>query len=758
MLEKGAHIRSTPAAVAALAETNRALPALPLYCTALFLGAFLLFAVQPMFTKMILPLLGGTPAVWNTAVMFFQAMLLAGYLYAHLLSRLSRLRWQVLVHGSVLALGLLSVPIHPAWPEAPSSGIPPVLWLVGLLAVSIGLPFFAVSATAPLLQRWFSHSDHPQASDPYFLYVSSNIGGLLALLAYPVVIEPLFGLRLQSRAWAAGYVLLALTIALCSASLWTRRKPRSVATQKPTRVRDKTVIPRLSGEITWERRIHWIVLAFVPSALLLAVTLHISTDVAAAPFLWVLPLSLYMLSFVIVFARRPILKHKWMLALQLVVYALLVVYFTERSLLPLLGLHLLALFVTAMVCHGELVRNRPAAEHLTEFYLWMSTGGLLGGIFCVLAAPLLFDSVLEYPLLLTLACLLRPGSTAGGWRRHLLDVLLPALFALLFFFVQALLDFAAFKALDIAGPLLLFGGALLAFWSFRHRPVRLALAFAPLIFGLIFVRDVRHQLLRRRSFFGVYTVSTDKKGETHYLYHGNIIHGSQRMDPAMVSTPTGYYCEEGPLGQVFATVGTTRELRHVGCIGLGTGTTACYRQPGRRVTFFEVDPVVERIARDPSLFRYLDPGGQDVEVILGDGRQSLSRMPDGTFDLLILDAFSSDAIPAHLLTREALALYLRKSTPAAIIMFHISNRYVRLEPVVAGLVADAGVSALIQDYEPDVEDTPTKPMSSQWVAVARHESDLACLKEDNRWRPLEPDPRVGLWTDDCSNLFEILTW
>ncbi len=758
MLEKGAHIRSTPAAVAALAGTNRALPALPLYCTALFLGAFLLFAIQPMFTKMILPLLGGTPAVWNTAVMFFQAMLLAGYLYAHLVSRLSRLRWQVLVHGSVLALGLLSVPIHPAWPEAPSGGLPPVLWLVGLLAVSIGLPFFAVSATAPLLQRWFSHSDHPQASDPYFLYVSSNIGGLLALLAYPVVIEPLFGLRLQSRAWAAGYVLLALTIALCSASLRTRRKPSSAGPQTPTPIRDKTTASPLSADITWERRIHWIALAFVPSALLLAVTLHISTDVAAAPFLWVLPLSLYMLSFVIVFARRPILKHRWMTKLQIAICALLVVFFAEKSLVALLTVHLLALFVTAMVCHGELVRNRPAAEHLTEFYLWMSVGGLLGGVFCVLAAPLLFDSVLEYPLALTLACLLRPGSTGGGWRRRLLDVLLPALFALLFFFVQALLDFASVKALDIAGPLLLFGGALVAFYSFRHRPLRLALAFAPLIFGLIFVRDVRHQLLRRRSFFGVYTVSTDKKGETHYLYHGNIIHGSQRMDPAMVSTPTGYYCEEGPLGQVFAAVNATRRLEHIGCIGLGTGTTACYRQAGQRLTFFEVDPAIERIARDPNLFRYLEPGGRDVEVILGDGRQNLNRIPDGTFDFLVLDAFSSDAIPAHLLTREALAVYLRKLAPAGIIMFHISNRYVRLEPVVAGLVADAGLSALIEDYEPDVEDTPAKPMSSQWVAVTRDDADLACLRGDDRWRPFEPDPRVGVWTDDYSNLFEILIW
>jgi len=758
MLKKeGSRIEGTPAAVAPLIGANRILSALPLHCTALFLGAFLLFAIQPMFTKMILPLLGGTPAIWNTAVMFFQGMLLSGYLYAHLLSRLSRLRWQVLMHGSVLALGLLFLPVHPAWSEAPSGGVRPVPWLVGLLTVSIGLPFFAVSATAPLLQRWFSRSGHPRASDPYFLYVSSNIGGLLALLAYPVLIEPLVGLKLQSRAWAAGYVLLALAIVLCSISLraWYGLRPATLP--KPAPGPDRTVA--LSRRITWDSRAHWVVLSFVPSALLLAVTLHISTDVASAPFLWVAPLSLYMLSFIIVFARRPILKHKWMLLLQLVVYALLAVYFTRMTLLPLLALHLAALFVTAMVCHGELVRLRPAAEHLTEFYLWMSVGGLLGGVFCVLVAPVLFNSVLEYPLVLTLGCLLRPGSTGGGRRQYLLDVLLPGLFALLFFFLQAFLDFGVFKFLGAASNWLLFVVALLAFYSFRHRPLRLALAFAPLIFGLIFLDDVSRQLLRRRSFFGVYTVSADKERQTHYLYHGNIIHGSQRMEPATISTPTGYYCEDGPLGQVFAAVGTARKLRHIGCIGLGTGTTACYRQPGQRLTFFEVDPVIERIARNPDLFRYLEPGGQDVEVILGDGRQNVSRMPDGTFDLLILDAFSSDAIPAHLLTREALAIYLRKLVPGGIAVFHISNQYVRLEPVVANLVADAGLSALIQDYEPDSEDTTeVERLSSTWVVVARNDADLACLEGDDRWRPLEPDARVGIWTDDYSNLFKILMW
>jgi len=730
---------------------------LPLHCLALFLGAFLLFAIQPMFTKMILPLLGGTPAVWNTAVMFFQAMLLGGYLYAHLLSRLHWVRWQVLVHALVLALGLLSLPVHLAWNDASSSGAHPVAWLIALLTLSIGLPFFAVSATAPLLQRWFSRSGHVHASDPYFLYVSSNIGGLAALLAYPTVIEPLSGLTLQSHVWAVGYALLAVTIVLCFVSLRALRGCESVLAAVPAPDSGGAVSAR-SDEIAWGARAHWLALSFVPSALLLAVTSHISTDVASVPFLWIVPLSLYMLSFIIVFARRPILKHKWMLFLQIPLYALAAICFTKLELLPMFALDLAVLFVTAMVCHGELVRLRPAATHLTEFYLWMSVGGLLGGVFCVLVAPLMFNSVLEYPLILVVACLVRPGAGGGGWLRSLLDGVLPAAVALSYSFVDGFLGTETLSSLGVAGPVLVYVAVAAAFYSFQHRPLRVALAFAAILFGgILHAEDAGNRLFRQRSFFGVYTVYRDSGGTVHSLYHGNIIHGDQHMGEAADRMPTSYYGREGPLGQVFEAMRAVRLVKRVACMGLGTGTTSCYHEPGQTMTFFEVDPAVERIARDPRLFRYLELAPPGLDVVLGDGRQSIGKVADGTFDLIVLDAFSSDAIPVHLMTREALAMYMRKIAPGGIVLFHISNRYVNLEPVLANLTADAGLAALVEDYEPS-DDSGEHNWRSTWATVARDGSDLSLLDAEDGWRAMEPDPAVGLWTDDYSNIFHTLIW
>ncbi len=725
----------------------------PLYSAALFLGSLILFVIQPMFTKMVLPLLGGTPAVWTTAVMFFQAVLLAGYLYAHLLSRLKDLRKQALIHLAVLGLGFAFLPIQTARDWTPPVGGSPVLWLVALFAVSIGLPFFAVSATAPLLQKWFSHSEHRHADDPYFLYVASNVGGLAGLLGYPVVIEPLLGLARQSHGWTAGYILLSLIIVLGAISLWSIQRRRTDIVIEPTADPTRPADLLLSDRVTWAGRARWVALSFVPSALLLAVTLHISTDVAAAPFLWVAPLALYLLSFILVFARRPILKHGWMLRLQIPVYALLAIYFTERDLWLVLTLHLATLFVTAMVCHGELVRRRPAADHLTEFYLWMSVGGLLGGVFCALIAPVVFDSVLEYPLVLVFACLLRPTSGRRGRLRYPLDLVLPAALVALYFLARLCLDV---HALGVVGPVLLYTATATGLYLFRRRPLRLALGFAPLLFGSIYLDRFDNQLFRERSFFGVYTVATDASGRFHKLYHGTTLHGDQYMDADTICTPGTYYDQEGPLGQVFAAMRAVRPLEHVGVVGLGTGTVACYQQPSQMMTFFEVDPLIERIARDPNLFRYLQLRGQDVDVIIGDGRRSVGDMPDGAFDLLVLDAFSSDAIPVHLLTREAVATFMRKLVPDGIAMFHISNRFVDLEPVLANLTDDAGLSALIQEYDP--EESAFSAASSTWVAVARDGRDLEGLEADYRWRPLEPDPKVGLWTDDYSNLFRTLIW
>ncbi len=730
---------------------------LPLCSAALFLSAAILFAIEPMFTKMVLPLLGGTPAVWNTAVMFFQALLLAGYVYAHLLSRLKRLRNQALVHVAVLLVGLLFLPVHVGLQWSPTASTHPVPWLIALLAVSIGVPFFAISATAPLLQSWFSRSDHPHACDPYFLYVSSNLGGVAALLAYPVLVEPRFGLTLQGQLWTAGYALLAALIALYALSLWTAQRRRGQGeTAEIVASLDSMPVASLSSHLTWMTRARWVALAFVPSALLLGVTMHISTDVAAAPFLWVAPLLLYSLSFILVFARRPLVKHKWMLTLQPWIYALVALYFTERD--PLcfaLPLHLLTLFIAAMVFHGELVRRRPVVEHLTEFYLWMSVGGLLGGVFCSLIAPIVFNSILEYPSVLALGCLLLP-SWGRGRLRYGLDIALPAVFAALYFYAQKHQNL--WDVLH-ASPVLFCLAIGLILYVSRKRPLRFTLIFSVLIFNAVYLDRMDDRLFQQRSFFGVYTVTMDKSESIHKLYHGTTLHGDQDMDEESLLTPRTYYDGAGPLAQAFEAVRAVRKLDHVGVMGLGTGTTACYQKPGQRMTFFEIDPTIERIARDPKLFRYLQLAGPDVEVIIGDGRQNLDRAADATFDLLILDAFSSDAIPVHLLTREALAIYLRKLAPGGIVLYHISNRYLQLEPVVANLAVDAGVAALIEEYEPTSEDeTTVGASSSTWVAVARNTTDLGSLTTDSRWRSPNTDARIGVWTDDYSDIFRTLTW
>jgi hypothetical protein len=744
--------------LADLPPPSRGGPAIVLlHCAALFLGSLLLFAIEPMFTKMILPLLGGTPAVWNTAMMFFQAVLLIGYLYAHLLSRIRTLRRQMLIHAGVLAAGLLCLPVHVAWQDSTAASTHPVPWLIGLLTVSIGLPFFAVSATAPLLQRWFSRSDHPRASDPYFLYASSNAGGLIALLSYPVVIEPQLGLTLQSRVWTAGYVLLALAVVLCSVSLRAARRRLGlahVADETPA-TETQDAVGTFHERIAWGRRARWVALAFVPSALLLAVTQHISTDVAAAPFLWVVPLSLYLLSFIIVFSRRPILRHSWMLWLQVWVLALLAIYFTEDDLWMLLTLHLATLFVTAMVCHGELVRRRPMAEHLTEFYLWMSLGGLLGGVFCSLIAPLAFDSILEYPLILTFACLLRPEIGRGGPVRRLLDLALPAVLISLYLYAWEHWDIFG---VGPKGPILFYGVTAIALYSFTNRPLRLTLGFGAVLFTAIHFDTMKNQLHRERSFFGLYTVCANWEGTEHWLYNGNILHGDQCMEPNELRSPRTYYVPGGPLWQVFKAMNEQGILEHVGILGLGAGSLSCYHKPGRTMTFFEIDPTMERIARDPRLFRYLELCEPGVRVVIGDGRLNLAATADGSFDLLIMDAFTSDAIPVHLLTREALALYMQKLAPGGIVLLHISNRYLELEPVVANLVEDAGLAGLIQEHRPSEDESYLGGSSSTWVAVAREPDDLGLLDSCEKWRLPETDPAVGVWTDDYSNVFRTLVW
>lgn len=729
---------------------------LTLFSGTLFLSAVLLFVVQPFFSKMVLPILGGAPAVWNTAVMFFQGMLLAGYLYAHMLTRYLGIRHQSLIHAVLLMLAFISLPVavSPEW-VAPVDAMP-VFWLIALFTVSIGLPFFVVSSTAPLLQRWFSHTSHPHASDPYFLYGASNLGALLALLGYPVFIEPLLGLDEQSRTWTAGYSLLILCIGLCAVTAWrSGRQTADAISITPSR--NQADKDGADQPIAWDLRVRWMVLAFIPSALLLGVTLHLTIDVAAAPFIWVIPLALFLLTFVLVFARRPLIKHEWMLRTQVWVYIVLAIYFTADDLWLAFGLHLLALFVTAMVCHGELARLRPPSNRLTEFYLWMSLGGWLGGIFGAILAPMLFDTVIEYPLIILLAYLVRPQVERSGLRSRVLDVALPLVFAAFFFLpsVSPQLNPASVGAI---GPIVFYTLVTVILYSFRKRPLRFVLALACVMFAWDLVDDKRTVLARERSFFGVYEVRTTESGNLHMLNHGTTLHGAQPVDPDYAAYPLSYYHWAGPLGQLMKNLNAANRLQSVGVVGLGIGTVACYMQTGQRLTFFEIDPVIDAIARNRDYFSYLYHCGEDVDVILGDGRQTLEQVPDRNFDLLLLDAFSSDAVPVHLLTREAVALYLQKLTEQGVLMFNISNRYVDLAPVLANLAADANLHVFRQGFIPNAKQIDQGALDSEWIIMARTDEAVNAIRRDSRWQPVARQPGQSLWTDDYSNLFRALVW
>jgi spermidine synthase len=740
----GRGIEAGESTVAPLFGVAREPVLLAWFAATMLLGAFLLFAIQPLFARLALPLLGGAPVVWNTAMVFFQGALLAGYGYAHLLGCVLGLRGQIAIHLGLLALAALWLPVMLDAGWTPPSGAAAIPWLLVLMAWMLGLPFVAVAATAPLLQRWFAATGHAAAADPYFLYASSNLGSVGALLAYPLLIEPTLTLHVQSLAWTCGYGALALAITGCALILWRSRSPGMIAA--------RVAASEEGAALDWRIRLRWLALALVASALLLAVTAHATTDLAAVPLLWVVPLALYLLTYVIAFARRPLLRHSWTIRAQPFVLIPLVLIFTRN--LPFwvgLPLHFLALFVTALVCHGELARLRPPVSHLTEFYFWLAAGGVLGGAFTALLAPLLFDRVLEYPLALVAACLLRPAVAAGPRRKASDLALALAVGALIALRGGALgLDLAVATRIVVLTLL-----SALLLYALAARPLGFALGIAAALGATLLTPGSDAVLARERSFFGVYTVKRDPTG-FHVLVHGTTVHGAESIEAPEWREPLTYYHRAGPLGQLFTTYG--RRLRSVGVVGLGLGTVACYRQPGRHWTFYEIDPLVERIARDERHFHYLAACGAGADVRTGDARLTLRAAPSGHYDLLILDAFSSDAIPIHLITREALTLYLDKLAPGGVIAWHVSNRNLDLGPIIGDLAADAGLAAWVRIDQPPPPALAAYRSASEWIALARHADDLGALVADTRWRRLDARAGARPWTDDFAPIVDALRW
>lgn len=729
-----------------------------LFTVTMFVSAALLFVVQPMFARMILPLLGGSPSVWNTAVVFYQVGLLGGYLYAHITRTFLRPRQQALLHAVVILLPLLALPIAVPSGWAPPTAANPIPWLLLLLTVAIGLPYFVVSTSSPLLQSWFARTDHPSAHDPYFLYAASNVGSMLSLLAYPFVIEPRLALLQQSRVWSIGYGLLVLLVLLCVVVVW-----RSTADQEQrSAADDRSIAGRESVEqpaaLTWPRRIRWALLSAVPSSLMISVTAYLSSNIAPFPLLWIAPLALFLLTFILVFAKRPPIAHWVMLrALPIVLTPLLICLAISAvdPLIILFPLNLVTFFIATMVCHGELAADRPHARHLTEFYLWMSFGGALGGMLTALVAPVVFNSVLEYPIALVLLCLLlwRPGEQRGMARRDLMRALGVTGLSIIMLVVLA-------QAGVEEGPLrlaLAFGLPGMLAFSFSRRPLAYALALsALLVIGQVVDSNRQATQYAERSFFGINRVLSSP--EYMKLVHGTIVHGQQSTDPARRTEPLSYYHRTGPLGQIFERWSSAGSGQRVAVVGLGVGSVACYARPQQEWTFYEIDPVVEQIARDDRFFTYLRDCTPEAPVVLGDARLMLSKAPGAAYDMIILDAYSSDAIPTHLITREALALYKSKLAPGGLLLFHISNRYLELAPVLSTLADDAEMAALEQFNEVTPEEQANGKSPSQWVVMAHQAGDLALIGGDSRWKQLGPPSPSLLWTDDFLSILSVFHW
>jgi spermidine synthase len=737
-------VTSSPVAVLERRQSELRTPAPLLFALSLFVSAALLFLVEPMLAKMLLPLLGGTPAVWNTCLVFFQAALLAGYLYAHASLRWMGRRTQMAVHLTVVAAALLVLPLGIAQSRTPPPQENPVQWILITLLATVGLPFFALSASAPILQKWFAQTRHKSAGDPYFLYAASNAGSLLGLLAYPLLLEPLLPLSLQSRFWSFGYAALLGMTALCAALVWRMHPAEAEHT------REITPAPPL---IT---RARWVALAFVPSSLMLGVTTALTTDVPAIPFFWVLPLAVYLLSFVLVFASKPPISHGALvrrLPFAILIALLPTVTKTRLPITLLLALYLLVLFAVAMVCHGELARSRPGIGRLTEFYLWISLGGVLGGIFNSLIAPVVFSSVMEFPLVLILAALLRPDPDRK--RRNLGDWLLPAVLGLSMVAAIAAMHHWVSKPSLLLNSLL-FGYSILWCLSFGNRRFRFALGLTALLLASSTYTGPFGRILHtERSFFGVSRVTNENADQYRYLFHGGTIHGIQSLDPARSREPLSYYTRTGPVGQVFEELNTG----DVAIVGLGAGSMACYLRPGQALTYYEIDQAVKRIATDPRYFTFLSQCAPDAGIVMGDARLSLRAAPDAGYKLIVLDAFSSDSIPVHLLTREALQLYLKKLARGGVLAFHISNLYLDLAPVLATQARDAGLVSLVRDDTAVPQaDMDAGKYPSMWLVMSRNESDLGALARDARWKPAQPKRETRVWTDDYSNLLGIIKW
>lgn len=857
-----------------------------LFAITLFVSASLLFMIQPMVAKMILPLLGGSPAVWNACMVFFQALLLLGYLYAHRITQRLTPWNQWIVHLVVVALPFLSfllaiifgsrhTPIAIVESLAPTGDANPVLHVLALLAVAIGVPFFVISTSAPLLQRWFAYTGHPSARDPYFLYSASNAGSMISLLGYPLLIEPNLSIVGQAWLFAIGFALLASLVYLCghaathpvsvpppkNRTSYGAGKRKNGSDSRSVGTGETSASPVELGKDpppTLLRKLRWIALAFVPSSLMLGVTFHMSTDIASIPLMWVIPLSLYLLTFIIAFGRLPAWFRIVIGNLAPVMILLLVFTMISKVVSGHMGLeillHILTFFAVALMCHYELAYDRPSTKYLTEFYLLMSVGGMLGGIFNAIVAPIIFKHALEYPLVLIIACLMVPSlaqmttaknpaaertaptntpantdsclkrswSTWLVWSR---DLIIPVLVYFAFDFIYKLPGSDWYTAEILNGSesggsdtfcrivislsdnlnlapqtiiaILVFAVPVMICFFFVDRPLRFALSVAAILMPIKYRDSVMGYVHVERSFFGILKV--EKRGTFNRLIHGTTLHGTQfneefarhwrddlqfmipnsPWDMVVIAganwhydvrqEPLTYYHRTGPVGAVFRELrtrkGGTDAKAPVAMVGLGTGSVSCYALPGQKLVFYEIDPAVEALVADSDrFFTYVRDArnrGTEVVIRMGDARLKLKEDVNARYALLFVDAFSSDAIPVHLITREAVQLYMDRLTEDGILALHISNKYVALEPVVAAIAQDLGLEARIWN---DSSERHIGKTASSWVVLARNLQTLGTLalsseeqqKYGTDFRPLHPLKNMEAWTDDYADVLRVM--
>lgn len=721
-------------------------PRRALFVLVVLVGSFLLFLIQPLIARFALPLLGGAPNVWNSAMLVFQLLLLGGYLYAHALSHLP-LRRQAVIHLALMGAAAFTLPIALVGLPAPAPGWE-VLWVPALFALTIGPVFFVISAQASLMQRWFAAA--PGAGNPYALYAASNLGSFAGLLTYPLWLEPRMALGQQSDIWTAGYLVLLALVALAALARWNAPAPDTLPAEE-----SPAAAPPGTGRIAL-----WLALAAVPSGLIISTTTLLTTDIMAMPLLWVVPLGVYLLSFTIAFSDSGDwsgILSRYAPGLLLLGGSLGMVSGGRSN--PAVALVMVALlFVLAVALHGRLYALRPATRHLTLFYLALAAGGAIGGVFAALVAPVVFDWVYEHPLLLLAAAVLLPEKPLFGWlgrfwregrRRHLVAAFLIALAAALAWRLSSAVEAGEGELSLILVPLI----AALGIAAIGMRPAFVAI-FALLMLGHggLTTLETSAKGERTRSYFGIYGIERSEDGTRRQLSHGTTVHGSQWLDPARRNDPTSYY---GPTGGVGIALQEAAGDARIGIVGLGVGTLACYRQPRQAWTFYEIDPQILTYSQR-GIFTFLADCTPDARIVLGDARLELAKEPAAHFDLLAIDAFSSDSIPMHLLTAEAFANYGRTLAPDGLLLVHISNRYIDLAPMISAQARETGWHGRMRRDLGEIGDGLSP---SIWIALARDEGRLARLEGSRElpWDPL-PAPARHAWTDDNASILPLIRW